>query len=137
MEHSGSIDFTQVDVDDFALPDLGYLPGRVYANKSIRCWKFCSKLYIVVCVRSARYGYYLGRDHVINLIDRLKSIVNVRLFMKVYRTTGINSDKPLDIGNAVMKVEKYMGEMIRAAYTGEDTKLPKSLKQCLAVLAND
>jgi len=57
--------------------------------------------------------------------------------MKVYRTTGINSDKPLDISNAVMKVEKYMGEMIRAAYTGEDTKLPKSLKQCLAVLAND
>ena len=128
MKQSGSIDFTQVDVDDFVLPDLGYLPGRVYANKSIRCWKFCSKLYIVVCVGSARYGYYLGREHVINLIDRLKSIANVISFMKVYRTTGINSDKPLDISNAVMKVEKYMGERIRAAYPGEDTKLPKVSK---------
>ena len=73
----------------------------------------------------------------INLIDRLKSIANVRSFMKVYKTTGINIDKPLDASHAVMKVERYIGNRIRAAYPEEDTKIPKSLKQVLAVLEND
>ena len=48
-------------------------------------------------VGSSRYGYFLGRYHMINLIDRLKSIANVRPFAKVYRTTGTHSDKPLDM----------------------------------------
>lgn len=73
----------------------------------------------------------------INLIDRLKSITNVRSFMIVYRSTGINGDKPLDISHAVWKVERYIGERVRAAYPDEDVKLLKSLKQCLAVLEND
>lgn len=137
MEQSGSIDFSNVEVDDYALPDLGYLPGRLYSDKSIRCWKFGSKLYIIVNVGSSRYGYFLGRDHMINLIDRLKSIANVRPFAKVYRTTGTNSDKPLDISQAVEKVEKYMGRRIRVVYPDEDTKIPKSLKQVLAILEND
>jgi len=43
------------------------------------------------------------------MIDRLKSIANVRTFMKIYRTTGINDERPLDISRAVGKVERYMG----------------------------
>ena len=137
MKQSGSVDFSEVDVDKYALPDLGYLPGRTYLDKSIRCWKYCSKLYIVVSVGGSRYSYFLGRDHMINLIDRLKSFANVRSFKRVFRTTGINDDKPLDISRAVMKVEKYIGNRIHESYPGEDTKIPKSLKQVLAVLEND
>lgn len=84
MEQLGSVDFSKIDIDEHALPDLEYLPGRKYSDKSIRCWKYCSKLYIIVKVRGYRYGYFLGRDHIINLIDRLKSIANVRSFMRVY-----------------------------------------------------
>ena len=73
----------------------------------------------------------------INLIDRLKSIANVRTFMKIYRTTGINEDKPLNISKAVNKVERYMGARLREAYPAEDSKLPKSMKQVLAILEND
>lgn len=113
------------------------LLGRLYSDKTIRCWKFGSKLYIIVNVGSSRYGYFLGRDHMINLIDRLKSIANVRPFAKVYRTTGTNSDKPLDISQAVEKVQKYMGRRNRVVYPDEDTKIPKSLKQVLAILEND
>lgn len=112
MERSNSTDFSEVDIDDHALPDFGYLPGRTYADKSIRCWKFGSKLYIIVSTRGYRYKYLLGRDHVINLIDRLKSTANVRTFMKVYRTTGINDEKPLDISRAVSEIEHYMGTRI-------------------------
>ena len=137
MEQSGSTDFTGVEIDEHALPDFGYLPGRTSSDKSIRCWKFCLKLYIVVSTRGYVYGYLLGRDHVINLIDRLKSIANVRTFMKVYRTTGINYDKPLDISRAVSKVERYMGCRIPGVYPEEDIKLPKSMKQVLAILEND
>ena len=137
MEQSGTTDFSEIEINDHALPDLGYLPGRTTANKSIRCWKFCSKLYIVVSTRQFVYGYLLGRDHVINLIDRLKSIANVHTFMKTYRTTGINEDKPLDISKAVEKVERYMGARLREAYPAEDSKLPKSMKQVLAILEND
>ena len=61
------------------------------------------------------YGFLLERDHVINLIDRLKSIANVRTFMKIYRTTGINEDKPLNVSKAVDKVERYMGARLRVA----------------------
>lgn len=46
----------------------------------------------------------------INLINCLKSIANVRSFMKVYRSTGNNSDKLLNISHAVGKVERYKGE---------------------------
>jgi len=137
MEQSDSIDFSGIEIDDHALPDFGYLPGKTYADKSIRCWKFCSKLYIVVSTRGYRYGYLLGRDHVINQIDRLKSIANVRTFMKVYRTTGINDEKPLDISKAVSKVERYMGTRIPEAYPEEDTKVPQSMKQALGILEND
>ena len=137
MEQVGSTDFAGVELDDHALPDLGYLPGRTNSEKSIRCWKFCSKLYIVVNTRGYAYGYLLGRDHVVNLIDRLNSIANVRTFMKIYRTTGINDDRPLDISRAVSKVEKYIGERIREMYLEEDTKLPKAMKQVLAILEND
>jgi len=137
MEQSGTTDFTGVEINDHALPDLGYLPGRTNTDKSIRCWKFCSKLYILVSTRQFVYGYLLGRDHIINLIDRLKSIANVRTFMKTYRTTGINEDKPLDISKAVEKVERYMGARLREAYPAEDSKLPKSMKQVLAILEND
>ena len=137
MEQSGSTDFSGVEINDHTLLDLGYLPGRTSADKSIHCWKFCSKLYIVVNTREYVYGYLLGRDHVINLIDRLKSIANVRTFMKTYRTTGINDDKPLDISRAVGKVERYMGARLREAYPAEDSKLPKSMKQVLAILKND
>ena len=135
MEQAGKTEFEGVEIDDYSLPDLGYLPGRTNADKSIRCWKFCSKLYIIVSTRQYIYRYLLGRDHVINLIERLKSIANVRTFMKVYRTTGINEDNPLDISKAVDKVERYMG--MREAYPAEDSKLPKSMKQVLAVLEND
>ena len=137
MEQSGSTDFRGVEINDHTLPDLGYVPGRITSEKSIRCWKYCSKLYIVVNTRSYVYGYLLGRDHVINLIDRLKSIANVRTFMRTYRTTGINEEKPLDISRAVDKVERYMGERLREVYPDEDSKLPKSMKQVLAVLEND
>ncbi len=137
MDQSGSTDFTGVEIEDHALPDLGYLPGRTSSLKSIRCWKFCSKMYIVVNTRGYVYRYLLGRDHVINLIDRLKSIANVRTFMKIYRTTGINDERPLDISRAVGKVERYMGNWIREMYPEEDTKLPKAMKQVLAILEND
>ena len=137
MDQAGTTDFTGVEINDHSLPDLGYLPGRTNADKSVRCWKFCSKLYIVVSTRQYVYGYLLGRDHVINLIERLKSVANVCVFMKVYRTTGINEDKPLDISKAVDKVERYMGARLREAYPAEDSKLPKSMKQVLAILEND
>jgi len=127
MEQSGSVDFSKIEIDEHVLPDLRCLPGRTYSDKSIRCWKYCSKLYIIVNVRGYRFGYFLRRDHMINLIDRLKSIANVRSFMRVYRTTGIKDEKPLDISRAVTKVEQYM----------EDTKIPNSMKQVLTVLEND
>lgn len=71
MEQSGTTDFTGVEINDHALPDLGYLPGRTNPDKSIRCWKFCSKLYIVVSTRqfvcycqTAQEGHPLGRRRV-------------------------------------------------------------------------
>ena len=137
MKQEGKVEFEGVEIDDHSLPDLGYLPGRTSADKSIQCWKFCSKLYIVVSTRQYIYGYLLGRDHVINLIERLKSIANVCTFMKIYRTTGINEDSPLDISKVVDKVERYMGMCLRDAYPAEDSKLPKSMKQVLAILEND
>lgn len=112
IEQSNSTDFSNIEIDDHALPDFRYIPGRTYSDKSIHFWKFSSKLYIVVTTRGYRYGYLFGRDHVMNLIDRLKSIANVRTFMKVYRTTGINDKKPLDISKAISKVERYMGTRI-------------------------
>ena len=43
--------------------------------------------------------------------------------MKVYRTTGINEDNPLDISKAVDKVEGYMGMRLREAYPAEDSEV--------------
>ena len=37
MEQSGDTDFSQIDIDDHSLPDLGYIPGRKLSTRPVRC----------------------------------------------------------------------------------------------------
>ena len=136
MDEEGSSDFHNVDVNDYVLDDLRFSPSGEKRHRPIRCWKLASKIYIVVRVRDTRYGYYMGREHIINLIDRLKSIANVRLFSKVYRVSGLNGAELVDISKAVAIVEEFMGHDIRNKYPAEADNLCKAMKQTLAILEN-
>ena len=136
MDEEGSSDFHNVDVNDYVLDDLRFSPSGEKRHRPIRCWKLASKIYIVVRVRDTRYGYYMGREHIINLIDRLKSIANVRLFSKVYRVSGLNGAELVDISKAVAIVEEFMGHNIRNKYPAEADNLCKAMKQTLAILEN-
>ena len=119
------------------LDALGFMPKKKNGAKSLRAWKHDGVLYLVVNTLSMSYGFFLSRDHVVMLLERLVSIANLHEFGKVYRVSGQCGRDPLDLSEPISRLESYLSRTILASFPDEPVQLAKTMKTTLAYLENN